>query len=237
MLAVFYQIQTMDFIQSAFTFITDKSNKFISKLFLVFSILTVLIMVDNIFGYTYYSNIEKKLTQIEKINSIVKDTAIDIHTKNKLTLLRKEIIEKKNIQDYLSFFIKNISLNNLKSKITNNPVSDNPIKRNFYLQYISTAWLELIFLFIITVSVPKMIHKKRDNEIESNYIFFKYIVSLIGLLSIGLIHTILYSLIPIPFGIPFLSYILNFSITLIIILIVNKLGDVFDKKNRTANLE
>ena len=116
----------MDYIQSAFTFLTDKTNKFISKLFLVFSVLTILIIVDNIFGYTYYSNIEKKLTQIDKINNIVKDTNLDLQTKNNLILLRKEIIEKKNIQDFLSLSIKNISFNNFKNKITNNPINDKP---------------------------------------------------------------------------------------------------------------
>ncbi len=224
----------MDYIQSAFTFLTDKTNKFISKLFLVFSVLTILIIVDNIFGYTYYSNIEKKLTQIDKINNIVKDTNLDLQTKNNLILLRKEIIEKKNIQDFLSLSIKNISFNNFKNKITNNPINDKPIKRNFYLQYISTAWLELIFLFIITVSVPQMMQRNKDDEKANNAIFLKYIGSLIGLLSIGLLHTILYSLIPVPFDLPIFSYVLNFLLTLFIIIITNKLGQIFENKKPKA---
>src|SRR5688572_25998006 len=91
----------MEIINSYFTFITDKKRKLHSKAVLIISTLAIIVLVDNILGFSYFYHNQRKIEQIKSLCEILKDTTVSEPVKEKLTLMQYNTLNREN-------FISNI---------------------------------------------------------------------------------------------------------------------------------
>ena len=206
----------MDVFSSIFEFLADKSKQLSSKAALIISFLVILILADNIFGYTYFNTNNKKIEQVKEINEVLKDTSLPENIKNYFTALRQNVIDHKNIKNYLSDFFTNISFTNSKNIKTPIPINANPISNNL-LHFISSSWMTLLtmlFMFIIYVSI---IFEKNSPS------FWKPTTSIIVveiiLISLAFLQSKLFSLIPLINNNHKINYLINTILSFIIIFI------------------
>ncbi|WP_163729631.1 hypothetical protein [Parabacteroides sp. 52] len=88
-------------------FFTDKEYSFSSKLVGTLIVLSALLLVDNILGFSFYYNINQKTNQIEKIERIKKEAANNLILLENLEMTEKLVLERKNIfKKFLDLFSK-----------------------------------------------------------------------------------------------------------------------------------
>jgi len=86
------------------SFFTDKTRSIGSKSLFFLAILFCFFLFDYFTGLSFYIGTNYKLNQIEKIERIKKENPDNIWLHHKLNRIENEIIIKKSINDYFSFF-------------------------------------------------------------------------------------------------------------------------------------
>lgn len=108
-----------DIIKSIWLFITDKNRKLSTKAAWVTIILSLLLALDFTLGISVQYSNEKKLDQIIKINTILRDKSLDSSFVALLTEQRKELINKKHPYQSLTAFVQSISFSPTKADTLN----------------------------------------------------------------------------------------------------------------------
>lgn len=225
----------MELFNSIFQFFTDNSKKISHKTILVlFSIFTILIL-DNFLSFTYYYNNEKKITQIESINKVIKDTTITTKERKMLFSLRDKIISHKTWKDNIWDFCTAIDFKNdikLSPNINENKKNNdfknfNKVERNYYIHYISSSWFFLLVILIVTFVG---FSDKNTSFLTALMIILFFVIPLF--LFLGWIFAKIFSFIPIILDNPVYNYILNFILSLLLIILFGFLIDRINKKRK-----
>ncbi len=205
----------MDFLTNLTSYFTDKDTRFLKKVLFVIFITLGLLILDNVFSFSYYFNISRKTEQLSKINSLIKDKSLNDIEIAKIDHIRTELLDHKYL--YEKDYIKIFSI----------PFKD---VRNPWLHFISVNVFLLLFMFIL----PLIFLVEKDNNIDSILILIFIVEPL--LLLCGWVIATMFSKIPL-LGNPWWNYGLNFISSLIFIGFVNvslkRLNEMKQKKLRS----
>lgn len=193
-------------VDSVLTFFADQTKRVSTKLMLGVSILLLLWIIDNTFGFSYYYGTENKISQVSKIQVLLDNQKIDSSLKLQLKNLQNDVINRKSLKDYVVLSFKNIFATNSNVSQTIKPISAKPI-RNDFLNKLSISG---IYLLMIILSPILLFGLDED--------FFKKVTFTIILIlsSFGLAAMLitLSRMIPILFNSPVYNYLLNLLIQL-----------------------
>lgn len=150
----------MNWIESITDFILDREAKVSSKAAVIISIVFSLILIDNIFGFSFHYNKDKKIDEIERLNAIIKDNSVDSATRAYCIQMRADVINQKDVITQASSFFRNTNRTSSrqpqKSNVSETPTTiDSAIKNNFWfhvsasgIYYIAAVFVLFLFLFL-----------------------------------------------------------------------------------------
>ncbi len=172
----------------------DEKTGITTKLTIVVLSIIALVAVDNLMGFSFYYNVDKKIELINKLNTTLKDSSIDSSTRSYAINLRQKITTR---QDFItqSFSFFRGKPNSVKNNQTSNPPAiaipkEVAIKSNFWFHLTSSGLYYVFALFLI----PFTLVNDKKQSIEQRIGIA--IVGPILIASIGLFFYWLYSLIP-----------------------------------------
>lgn len=141
----------MSFFDNILNFITDSEKRLSARATVFIISVFTLFLVDNLTGLSFYYNNQRQLEQLKLITELSADTTLTKETKVKLLKLQNEILERKNIIDYSSFFLKNITLMSSKQtqKTKNIPIKS--IRNNVWFLISSSGLYILVTIFVVPV--------------------------------------------------------------------------------------
>ena len=141
-------------------FLVDEDRRLSSKAALVLFIILGVLFVDNYLGFSYNYNTDRKIEQVLKINSLIKDSACDSTTRIFALNIRSEIIDRKNSVDYLLSLFRgrsNISIKHQANIPIDSAKKNDPnissIKNNFWFNISAGG----IFYFLAIIMIPVML--------------------------------------------------------------------------------
>ena len=148
----------MDIFVKIFEFITSKQTHLSAKATIFLLLIISLWLINNIFGFSYYYNINKKISILKEISILHQDTTFQESTIKSLDSLETSVLERKNMINYFSDLSKNDSLSNSTIKKNTTPNNANPIRNNFWF-LISSSTIYLIAI----IAMPFVIFSNDDN--------------------------------------------------------------------------
>jgi hypothetical protein len=201
----------MAFYDTILTYITDKERKLSTKTYVTIICLALIIVLDNIIGLSYHYSVDKKLTEINVIGQILKDTTLEKSTRKELLTLRQEILNKKYFYDQITDGVKSLFKKDVTpvhaDKSTN--IAETPRNNLWFL--ISSSGILLLFYFIMILVYP-FIDK---NNSFGQKLAIEIIIIVLGGLRIWLNYWLL-GFIPKLGNTWTGNYILNFAIQILI---------------------
>ncbi|MDY3362396.1 hypothetical protein PG623_00130 [Riemerella anatipestifer] len=219
-----------ELINTIFIFFTDKTKKITHKTFLILTVIIGLIFLDNTLSFTFTFNNKNKLEQVEKLNSILKDSTLSKQEIAKLGLLRTNIIEHKTWKD--NIYEKLLSLDFKSTEDGNKPIVKNDkhkvsIERNYWLHFISSSWIFTILMIIMPFIG---LFSEKNGSISA----FIVVILMIEPLFFGMswLFAKLFSYIPIIDNNPVWNYLLNTLLHLFIFMIIGFLINRNEKKKK-----
>jgi len=200
---------------------------------IVFSILAI-VLFDNILGFTYYFSTDKKIGQIQKLNSIINDITTDSTTIDFATQLRSEIIDRENVFFKISSFSKHIKWISYNKKyqtdIPNGTVNEIEvvIKNNFWFHLTSSG-----FWYIMAIMMfPIMLFYGEKTTSLFHKLGIGFLTSVI-MLFFGLLFFLFCNFIP---KISETTWIWNYLINFLIqVLIFSLFAVIENRKGSTTN--
>jgi|GEM_PF-2045657 len=97
----------MDFLKEIFKFFTAKEYSFASKFISLILVFSIIFLIDNLLGFSFYYSTNQKINQLETIANLKKDCSENKELLKMLTETEAEIINKKNIiEGFLDLFSK-----------------------------------------------------------------------------------------------------------------------------------
>lgn len=218
-------------IKSIFAFITDKDRKLSTKAVWGTIILFALFTLDFTLGFSVQYSNGKKLDQIIKINTILRDKTLDSNFVGILDEQRKELINKKHPYQSLTTFIKSISfsaseIDSINSKPTNNKVHDTAIQGRSEFWFIASSGGYYIILGVLLILFFPFV----KNETSIGQKIATAILMALVMLLLSWFFYWLCGLIPRLFGKWAYNYWLNFIIQNVVIVMSVRLAKYTDRK-------
>lgn len=199
----------MDFLNGLFSFITDKANKVSHKAFTMITILFIMYMVDNLIGFSYYSNIKNKIEVVDMINKTLKDSSLLSADKIYLADIRSSTMKRASLKDKAWVFLTDFSIN--EPRTTSSAVNKVSINPTSIYKVLSGSWF-FILIFLLA-PFQKSGTDTWDRVIMDRILVMAFIV--IG----GFISYKLLWLLPIIAGNILYNYILNALVNLVILFV------------------
>jgi len=197
----------MDIFSSVIHFLTDKSRKLSSKAIAVMIVIVLIIFLDNTFSFSYYYNNSQKISQTKELNEVLKDSSLTKLELEKLTDLRKNIVNHRTFKDVTYDYLLNLNFDNTsEDKSIGNKQSDNELIRNEHIHLLTSAWWLIIPMIFLIIVFPYVIITERK-QLFSTALGFIIILCVFYLLS--LILSKILSFIPLILGNPIYNYSLN----------------------------
>ena len=217
-------------IKSIWAFITDKDRKLSTKAVWVTIILFLFFVLDFTLGFTVQYSNEKKLDQIIKINTILRDKTLDSNFVGILVEQRKELINKKHPYQLLTTFIKSISFSPSKAdtiniKATNIKVNDIAVPGRSEFWFIASSggyYIVIGVLFILFFPFTK-------NENSIGQRIATAIIMALAMLMFAWFFYWLCGLIPLLFDRWWINYWLYFIIQNVVIFMSVRLTKYYKK--------
>lgn len=172
----------------------DEDTGISTKLTIIVLAIIAVIAVDNILGFSFYYNADKKIELVNKLNTTIKDSTTDSLTKSYAINLRQKITTRQDfITQSLSFFRG--KSNAVKNDQTSIPTArpkpiEVAIKSNFWFHLSSSGLYYLFALFMIPFS---LVNDKKQSLGQRIGIA---IVAPILIIALGLFFYWIYSFIP-----------------------------------------
>ena len=143
--------QTIDKITE---FLFDENRRLSSKAAVVVFTIIALLIIDNVLGFSYYYNTDKKVEQIQKLNIIIKDPTLDNTTKTFALHLRSEIIDRQNVLNQIFYFSINFKWFRFKQNPINSSkeidnTSESIVKNNFWFHITAGGFYYLIAISML----------------------------------------------------------------------------------------
>lgn len=151
------------------SFVTDRSQRLSARATVIILVLAVVLLVDNISGFSFYYNKQRQLDQLKSISQLLKDTTMSRDTKTKLAALERQTLDRKNIIDYSLSFLKKISWTSSRQSQNTINNNGNSIRNEFWF-FISSSGL-YVLVIVLTVPIILLTDKKTP--------FFKLIATLL----------------------------------------------------------
>jgi hypothetical protein len=156
----------MDILSSLFNFITDGTKKVSVRSATIVATIIILLFLDNIIGFSYYYNITKKLSTINQISTVLKDTSLKKNNRTYLLNLRNDIIYHKSIKDKACDFLQNSNYQAKYSLTTYGLYS--------VLNIISATCFPLLMMVaMFIVTIPLLLKKKKPLDDDNKTITVK----------------------------------------------------------------
>jgi hypothetical protein len=218
----------MSYIDSIINLVTDKARPLSSRATYTIIIVLLVIVADNLIGFSYYYTNDKKLDQLKSISILLKDTTLPADTRVQLLNMETEIISRQNVKDYFFSFLKNISWTSSKNKQSANANNPNPIRDNFWQTITSGGF----FILTVLIFVPIIfITDKRTPLLQK--IFTIFLIAIL-MVAAAWFYTWLFSLIPMIGKTWTWNYILNVVLQILLILMFIYV-DKYSKKQTIKN--
>jgi hypothetical protein len=208
--------------------IIDSSKTIGQKSWRLLLALLILSSLDCVFNFTYDIHITNKLETLEKINNLKREYKNDSLYTIQLSNLETKYKGRKHYYDYVNdyyFRFLNFSTSLFKSDNKEiikpqikkaNTITNNPIRSKFWMFVSSNLNLIILgFIMIITIFVT--------TENKKTTILGILILLVLNILLMLLVNWLSY-FIPIIYGKPFINYIINFTINILIIVGLIALG-------------
>ncbi|MFN8415570.1 MAG: hypothetical protein U0U66_04480 [Cytophagaceae bacterium] len=149
-----------NFLSHITEFLFDENRRLSSKAAVVVLIILAIFIVDNILGFSYYYSTDKKIEQVQKLNSIINNASTDSITKSFSIKIRSEVIERGNVFTQSLVFLKNFKwyesgadeVINIKPKIT---------KSDFWFNITSGG----LYYFIAIIILPIYVFTDKNTSI------------------------------------------------------------------------
>lgn len=126
----------MSYIDHIVEFLFDEHRRLSSKAAVVVFVILAILFVDNLLGFSHSFTTDKKIEQVQKLNTILKDSTTDSTTKAFALGLRTDIIRRQSIVNKTLSLLQGRSNSSIKHQTNNPPTNANPndvaIKNNFW---------------------------------------------------------------------------------------------------------
>jgi hypothetical protein len=144
----------MDWLKGIIDYILDGGKRLSYKLAIIITILALVILLDNIFGFSFHYNNDRKIDEIEHLNAIIEDASVDSVTKAYCIQMRKDIIQQKSVITQLLLSLRNNNPTSSKSAQNSNttkisPTTDSAIKNNFLYTISASGFYFLSAVLIV----------------------------------------------------------------------------------------
>lgn len=141
----------MNFFEHILNFITDKSKRISARATIIIIALACILLVDNIFGFSFYYKQQRQLDQLKTVTALLKDTTLTRETRATLLSIEKHTFERKTIIDYFSSFLKNISFKSSRQSQNNININANPIRNNFWFLFSASGIYIIVTILVVPV--------------------------------------------------------------------------------------
>lgn len=201
----------MEFFNSIFHFLTDKTKGLSYKALLTILVITLIVLIDNTLSFSYYYNTENKIAQISNLNKILTDSTLNKSEKNELLKLRKQIIDRKTWKDKAWNLLSKMEFNKndivttekTPEYIEKNKIEEINIERSYFWHFISSSWLILILIIIF----PIVGLLDRSSSLTQTIGILLLLEPI--LYGVAWFFAKIFSFIPTIFGNPIYNYVLN----------------------------
>jgi len=141
----------VSFYDNILSFVTDRSQRISARATVIVLVLSLILLVDNITGFSFYYNKQRQLDQLKSISQLLKDTTISADTKTKLTALEQQTLDRKTIVDYSLSFLKNISLTSSSQPQNIKKNNAKSIRNDFWFLVSSSGLYILVTILLVPV--------------------------------------------------------------------------------------
>jgi hypothetical protein len=140
-------------------FVSDSRNRLSHRMSVVLISAVIVFLLDHELGISFHYEMDNKINELEKVNSIIQNPLSDSLTEEKAITWRQEIFARKSFSDY--FFSRKTSPI-LKNAQTNKPAQIPSAKEapimSYFVFYTSSSILFIgvdIFFFILSIFYQK----------------------------------------------------------------------------------
>lgn len=214
----------MGYIDHLSEFLFDEKRRLSSKAAVVVLVTLTILIINDIFGFSYSYTVDKKIQQVQTLNSILNDSSIDDKTRRFAFNLRSEVINRKS---YFHKFLSN--LNNTTA--TNIKPKDKPShSKNDLSHKRSNFWFAMsaggIYFILGLLIIPLLFFADKSTSVAQR--LATGIATAVSFILFGMFFVWLFGLIPKLSGSTWAwNYTLNLTIQ---IAIISLLGYVAMKK-------
>lgn len=106
----------MDFFTGLVSFFTDKRHSISAKLFGIILIISTVFLINNLLGFTFYYSTNQKITQIEKIERLKRDTLLGKENFLFLNTMEEKLKKRENVFDKFGELFSRTEFNGAKEK-------------------------------------------------------------------------------------------------------------------------
>lgn len=226
------------------TYFTDKTRSFGSKSLFLVAVLFSLLVFDYFTGLSFYISTSYKLNQIEKLERIKTDYPNNERLIIDLNKIENEILTRKTIQDYFSFFefsdfdfianesttqrTDSLTLKTKNNKHLNNDsknmISHDKTERRSNLIHILTSSYSFILILML---LPFVIFTEK--KFDRNMIIG---IILVAMMLIGFVWFFSYTFSLIPLiKYPWINYLINFGLHTSFLILI---GFIFKAKRKAT---
>jgi len=173
--------------------IRDKGTKWFTKSFLILSILFVIYIVDDYYGWSYYSQTSNKVELLKNINECLKDTTINTKEKEFLISEKSKLLSRKTIPNIFFDYSESMLNRNFEQK---------DILQNFKFEFLNGKEVIPIYRFFLinfgafALCLVEVVKILRLNKSRSRKIL-AIILLIIAFSVVALFYTFILSLIPV----------------------------------------
>jgi hypothetical protein len=153
----------MIFFDKLTDFVFDERKKISSKAAIILLSLLGLLFIDNLIGFSHNYKLNNKIDHIQKLNALILDSKTDKSTKIYLIKLRNETLNRKNILEIFSEYVKSSPSD--KTNI-NRPKNDN-ITSNLTAESINTFFhltSSILFYLLAILMIPFIFFLDRNSS-------------------------------------------------------------------------
>jgi len=219
----------LEFIKHIKELVFDSSTSWGNFIAKFISLLVLLVIVDLSFNFTYDLHTSNKLSQLEKITSLKVKYKTDSIKKIEVNRIENEVFNKEHYSEFLPRFWSKISLKkatndqNISHNKTETITTTKPIKSLFWMVFSSNYLLAIMLPFLIFL--PVYDKSSRTGNGIAGWIS--------GLVMLGVIMSLITWIayqIPWPWNNPNWTYLANFLIHTLFLILIVKLGNDKNKK-------
>lgn len=212
-----------DLAKELLKFFTDTTKKLTDKMFLVIVVIVGLMLFDNIFGFSFYYGIDRKLSTIEHVEHTLKDSALNKDESTYLQNLRKNVIYHQSWKDRIWDYFKHPHFILVKS-------SDVTFVNFLYI--FTGASFSLIFIVIGVYAFGYALYNKArgKNVLPMRDMAIRVLLIVIPSYGAAVIEIKLLDNIPELFGSLYFNCILNLLLNLGLLIAIVYIDKFFNKK-------